>query len=46
MLRVKGQDGFLPLGPEVVSADEFDPTDFRLRTYLAERWYRRGDLTI
>jgi 5-oxopent-3-ene-1,2,5-tricarboxylate decarboxylase/2-hydroxyhepta-2,4-diene-1,7-dioate isomerase len=34
MLRVKGQDGFLPLGPEVVSADEFDPTDFRLRTYL------------
>lgn len=34
MLRVKGQDGFLPLGPEVVSADEFDPTNFRLRTYL------------
>ena len=34
MLRVKGQDGFLPLGPEVVSADAFDPTDFRLRTYL------------
>jgi len=34
MLRVKGQDGFLPLGPGVVSADEFDPTDFRLRTYL------------
>jgi 5-oxopent-3-ene-1,2,5-tricarboxylate decarboxylase / 2-hydroxyhepta-2,4-diene-1,7-dioate isomerase len=34
MLRVKGQDGFLPLGPGVLSADEFDPTDFRLRTYL------------
>src|SRR5215204_6182055 len=34
MLRVKGQDGFLPLGPEVVSVEEFDPTDFRLRTYL------------
>ena len=34
MLRVKGQDGFLPLGPEVVSAEEFDPEDFRLRTYL------------
>ena len=34
MLRVKGQDGFLPLGPEVVPASEFDPTDFTLRTYL------------
>jgi 5-oxopent-3-ene-1,2,5-tricarboxylate decarboxylase/2-hydroxyhepta-2,4-diene-1,7-dioate isomerase len=34
MLRVKGQDGFLPLGPELVPAEEFDPTDFTLRTYL------------
>ena len=34
MLRVKGQDGFLPVGPAVVPADEFDPTDFTLRTYL------------
>ena len=34
MLRVKGQDGFLPLGPEVVPASEFDPTDFTLRTSL------------
>ena len=34
MLRVKGQDGFLPLGPELVPADEFDPTNFTLRTYL------------
>jgi 2-keto-4-pentenoate hydratase/2-oxohepta-3-ene-1,7-dioic acid hydratase in catechol pathway len=34
MLRVKGQDGFLPLGPELVPADEFDPADFTLRTYL------------
>lgn len=34
MLRVKGQDGFLPLGPELVPAAEFDPTDFALRTYL------------
>ena len=32
MLRVKGQDGFLPLGPELVPAGEFDPTDFTLRT--------------
>ena len=34
MLRVKGQDGFLPLGPELVSAAEFDPTSFTLRTWL------------
>jgi 5-oxopent-3-ene-1,2,5-tricarboxylate decarboxylase / 2-hydroxyhepta-2,4-diene-1,7-dioate isomerase len=34
MLRVKGQDGFLPLGPELVPAAEFDPTSFSLRTYL------------
>jgi 5-oxopent-3-ene-1,2,5-tricarboxylate decarboxylase/2-hydroxyhepta-2,4-diene-1,7-dioate isomerase len=34
MLRVKGQDGFLPLGPELVPASEFDPTAFTLRTYL------------
>jgi 5-oxopent-3-ene-1,2,5-tricarboxylate decarboxylase/2-hydroxyhepta-2,4-diene-1,7-dioate isomerase len=34
MLRVKGQDGFLPLGPELVPAGEFDPTGFTLRTYL------------
>jgi 2-keto-4-pentenoate hydratase/2-oxohepta-3-ene-1,7-dioic acid hydratase in catechol pathway len=34
MLRVKGEDGFLPLGPEIVPAREFDPTDFTLRTYL------------
>ncbi len=34
MLRVKGQDGFLPIGPELTPASEFDPTDFTLRTYL------------
>lgn len=34
MFRVKGQDGFLPLGPSITPADEFDPTDFTLRTYL------------
>jgi 5-oxopent-3-ene-1,2,5-tricarboxylate decarboxylase/2-hydroxyhepta-2,4-diene-1,7-dioate isomerase len=34
MLRVKGQDGFLPLGPAVVPAASFDPTDFTIRTYL------------
>jgi 5-oxopent-3-ene-1,2,5-tricarboxylate decarboxylase/2-hydroxyhepta-2,4-diene-1,7-dioate isomerase len=34
MLRVKGQDGFLPIGPELTPADEFDPADFTLKTYL------------
>ena len=34
MLRVKGQDGFCPIGPELVPADQFDPTSFELRTYL------------
>jgi 5-oxopent-3-ene-1,2,5-tricarboxylate decarboxylase/2-hydroxyhepta-2,4-diene-1,7-dioate isomerase len=34
MLRVKGQDGFLPLGPELVPAAEFDPTNYTLRTIL------------
>src|SRR4051794_20656392 len=34
MLRVKGQDGFLPIGPEVVPAAEFDPTNYTLTTTL------------
>jgi 5-oxopent-3-ene-1,2,5-tricarboxylate decarboxylase/2-hydroxyhepta-2,4-diene-1,7-dioate isomerase len=34
MLRVKGQDGFLPIGPAVVPASEFDPASFTIRTYL------------
>ena len=34
MLRVKGHDGFLPLGPELVPAADFDPTSYTLRTYL------------
>ncbi len=47
MLRVKGQDGFLPIGPELVPASEFDPTDFTLRTYLNGKVVqeaRAGDL--
>jgi 5-oxopent-3-ene-1,2,5-tricarboxylate decarboxylase/2-hydroxyhepta-2,4-diene-1,7-dioate isomerase len=34
MFRVKGQDGFLPLSPEVIPAAEFDPADFTLATTL------------
>jgi 5-oxopent-3-ene-1,2,5-tricarboxylate decarboxylase / 2-hydroxyhepta-2,4-diene-1,7-dioate isomerase len=34
MLRVKGQDGFCPIGPAVTPAEGFDPTDFHIRTFL------------
>jgi 5-oxopent-3-ene-1,2,5-tricarboxylate decarboxylase/2-hydroxyhepta-2,4-diene-1,7-dioate isomerase len=37
MLRVKGQDGFLPVGPYLTPAAEFDPTDFTLRTFLNDQ---------
>jgi 5-oxopent-3-ene-1,2,5-tricarboxylate decarboxylase/2-hydroxyhepta-2,4-diene-1,7-dioate isomerase len=32
MLRVKGQDGFCPLGPYLVDAADVDPTNLTLRT--------------
>jgi len=38
MLRVKGQDGFCPLGPAIVDADDVDPDDLTLRTF------RNGEL--
>lgn len=34
MFRVKGQDGFCPLGPVLVDAADFDPADAWLRTYV------------
>jgi 2-keto-4-pentenoate hydratase/2-oxohepta-3-ene-1,7-dioic acid hydratase in catechol pathway len=34
MLRVKGQDGFCPLGPALVDAGDVDPEDLTLRTYV------------
>jgi 5-oxopent-3-ene-1,2,5-tricarboxylate decarboxylase/2-hydroxyhepta-2,4-diene-1,7-dioate isomerase len=34
MLRVKGQDGFCPLGPAIVDADDVDPANLTLRTYV------------
>lgn len=34
MLRVKGQDGFLPIGPALTAAADFDPENFTLRTRL------------
>jgi 5-oxopent-3-ene-1,2,5-tricarboxylate decarboxylase/2-hydroxyhepta-2,4-diene-1,7-dioate isomerase len=34
MLRVKGQDGFCPLGPFLVDAADVDPNNMTLRTYV------------
>ena len=34
MFRVKGQDGFCPLGPVMVDAAGLDPADVWLRTYV------------
>ncbi len=34
MLRVKGQDGFCPLGPALVDSADVDPEDLTLRTYV------------
>jgi 5-oxopent-3-ene-1,2,5-tricarboxylate decarboxylase/2-hydroxyhepta-2,4-diene-1,7-dioate isomerase len=34
MLRVKGQDGFCPIGPELAGPEEVDPTALALRTYV------------
>jgi len=34
MLRVKGQDGFCPLGPALVDAVDVDPDDVWLRTFV------------
>ena len=34
MLRVKGQDGFCPIGPDLVDRGDVDPADLTLRTYV------------
>ena len=34
MLRVKGQDGFCPLGPAIVDAADVDPDDLTVRTLV------------
>ena len=34
MFRVKGQDGFCPLGPVMIDAADLDPADVWLRTYV------------
>jgi 5-oxopent-3-ene-1,2,5-tricarboxylate decarboxylase/2-hydroxyhepta-2,4-diene-1,7-dioate isomerase len=34
MLRVKGQDGFCPLGPAMVDASDADPENLTIRTFV------------
>jgi 5-oxopent-3-ene-1,2,5-tricarboxylate decarboxylase / 2-hydroxyhepta-2,4-diene-1,7-dioate isomerase len=43
MLRVKGQDGFCPLGPELVDASDVDPTNLTLRTYVNGEVVQEGN---
>jgi 5-oxopent-3-ene-1,2,5-tricarboxylate decarboxylase/2-hydroxyhepta-2,4-diene-1,7-dioate isomerase len=42
MLRVKGQDGFCPLGPVLVDAGDVDPEDLTLRTFVGGEEVQRG----
>jgi 5-oxopent-3-ene-1,2,5-tricarboxylate decarboxylase/2-hydroxyhepta-2,4-diene-1,7-dioate isomerase len=42
MLRVKGQDGFCPLGPVLVDAGDVDPDDLTLRTFVAGEEVQHG----
>ncbi len=42
MLRVKGQDGFCPLGPVLVDAGDVDPDDLTLRTFVNGEEVQRG----
>ena len=42
MLRVKGQDGFCPLGPVMVDAADVDPEDLTLRTFVNGKEVQHG----
>jgi len=43
MLRVKGQDGFCPLGPALVDAADVDPTDLTIRTFVNGERVQEGN---
>jgi 5-oxopent-3-ene-1,2,5-tricarboxylate decarboxylase/2-hydroxyhepta-2,4-diene-1,7-dioate isomerase len=43
MLRVKGQDGFLPIGPELVDAADVDAAHLGLRTYVNGELVQEGN---
>ena len=42
MLRVKGQDGFCPLGPCLTDAADLDPDDLVIRTYVNGEQVQEG----
>jgi len=42
MLRVKGQDGFCPLGPVMVDAADVDPDNLTLRTFVNDEHVQEG----
>ena len=42
MLRVKGQDGFCPLGPALVDAADVDPGDLTIRTFVNDELVQEG----
>ena len=42
MLRVKGQDGFCPLGPVLVDAGDVDPDDLTIRTFVNGELVQEG----
>lgn len=43
MLRVKGQDGFCPLGPALVDAADVDPDNLTIRTYVNGEQVQEGN---
>lgn len=43
MLRVKGQDGFCPIGPDVVDAADVDATNLSLRTFVNGALVQEGN---
>jgi 5-oxopent-3-ene-1,2,5-tricarboxylate decarboxylase/2-hydroxyhepta-2,4-diene-1,7-dioate isomerase len=42
MLRVKGQDGFCPLGSQLVDAADVDPADLTVRTFVNGEQVQEG----
>jgi 5-oxopent-3-ene-1,2,5-tricarboxylate decarboxylase / 2-hydroxyhepta-2,4-diene-1,7-dioate isomerase len=43
MLRVKGLDGFCPIGPDMIDAGDVDPTDLAVRTYVNGELVQEGN---
>ena len=43
MLRVKGQDGFCPIGPSIIPAHEIDPQNIQLKTYVNGKQVQEGN---